>query len=131
MKNVIQFLDGVKREFSKVVWPSKTELFGSTLVVLSLSEEEQVDERLFPGYILIEMEKTPESLAIVSSTPKILKFLGGKDPVPLTKKEVERIISQVKGEVVVSKVACEEFIEGVEVDIKEGPFAGFVGIVDK
>lgn len=36
MKNVIQFFDGVKREFSKVVWPKKKELIGSTLVVLFL-----------------------------------------------------------------------------------------------
>lgn len=36
MKNVMQFLDGVKREFSKVVWPKRKELIGSTLVVLFL-----------------------------------------------------------------------------------------------
>ena len=36
MKNVIQFLDGVKREFAKVMWPSRKELIGSTLVVLFL-----------------------------------------------------------------------------------------------
>ena len=36
MKNVIQFLDGVKREFAKVVWPKRAELIGSTLVVLFL-----------------------------------------------------------------------------------------------
>lgn len=32
----IQFLRGVKREFSKVVWPTRSELIGSTLVVLLL-----------------------------------------------------------------------------------------------
>ena len=36
MKKVIQFLDGVKREFAKVVWPSKKELIGSSLVVFGL-----------------------------------------------------------------------------------------------
>jgi preprotein translocase subunit SecE len=36
MKNVMQFLDGVKREFAKVVWPKKKELIGSTLVILFL-----------------------------------------------------------------------------------------------
>lgn len=36
MKNVVQFLDGVKREFAKVAWPSRAELTGSTLVVLAV-----------------------------------------------------------------------------------------------
>ena len=36
MKNVIQFLNGVKREFAKVVWPNQKELIGSTFVVLVL-----------------------------------------------------------------------------------------------
>jgi len=36
MKDSLQFLDGVKREFAKVIWPTKAELFGSTLVVLGL-----------------------------------------------------------------------------------------------
>jgi preprotein translocase SecE subunit len=36
MKNVAQFFDGVGKEFVKVMWPSKAELVGSTLVVLAL-----------------------------------------------------------------------------------------------
>lgn len=36
MKNIKPFLGGVRREFKKVVWPSKGELIGSTLVVLFL-----------------------------------------------------------------------------------------------
>lgn len=36
MNNVMQFLDGVKREFARVMWPTSAELFGSTLVVLAL-----------------------------------------------------------------------------------------------
>lgn len=36
IKSVFQFLSGVNREFSKVVWPSRSELIGSTIVVLVL-----------------------------------------------------------------------------------------------
>lgn len=36
MKSVVGYLEGVKREFSKVNWPTKVELIGSTLVVLAL-----------------------------------------------------------------------------------------------
>lgn len=34
IKDVMQFVDGVKREFAKVIWPGKQELFGATVVVL-------------------------------------------------------------------------------------------------
>jgi transcriptional antiterminator NusG len=127
----------VKKDLDRRIAELKEDLFGQVLLPSAklksffVSEEEQIDERLFPGYILIEMEKNPESLAVVAATPKILKFLGGKDPVALSRKEVERVLSQVKGEVVISKGPREEFSEGAEVDIKDGPFSGFVGIVDR
>jgi transcriptional antiterminator NusG len=58
-----------------------------------------------------------------------MRFLGGKNPEPISQKEIDRIISQVKGEIVVES-AREEFALNSEVDIIEGPFAGFVGIID-
>jgi transcriptional antiterminator NusG len=89
------------------------------------------DEQLFPGYVLVEMDATvPGVIRLVSSTPRVLRFLGGKDPIPLSKKEIERIVSQIKGEVVVS-AEKRDFVVGKEVDIVEGPFEGFVGIIDK
>lgn len=93
--------------------------------------DEIKDEQLFPGYVLIEMEIIPGIIRMVTSNPRVLKFLGGKEPIPLSKKEVERILSQMRGEVVVSSEKKSEFIVGSEVEIKEGPFAGFVGIIEK
>lgn len=128
----------VKKDLSKRIEAEKDERFGQVLVpsaklksFFALGEETE-DERLFPGYILVEMEKTPETINIVTSTPKVVKFLGGAtDPAPLTKKEIERILGQVKGEVVVSSGVKTDLAEGGEVDIVEGPFAGFVGIIEK
>lgn len=110
-------------------------LFGDILVPSAKLKEffsatEAKDERLFPGYVLVEMESTPEAIRFVTSSPKVLKFLGGKEPVALSKKEIDRIISSMKGEVVVSSTK-PEFVEGGEIEITGGPFAGFVGIVDK
>jgi transcriptional antiterminator NusG len=92
---------------------------------------EPEDEHLFPGYMLIEMEVAPETMRLVLSNPRIMRFLGGKDPVPLSSKEVDRIKSQVKGEVVVSTTRESGFTVGSEVDIREGAFAGFVGVIDR
>ena len=66
----------------------------------------------------------------VTANPRVFKFLGGKEPVLLTKKEIDRILAQVKGEVAVA-AKKSELVVGGEVTIKEGPFEGFVGVVDK
>jgi len=88
------------------------------------------EHQLFPGYLLIEMEASPQTIRLVMTAPRVIRFLGGTDPVPLSQKEIERILSQMKGEVAVV-THKEEFNVGAEVEITDGPFAGFVGIVDK
>lgn len=108
-------------EFGEILIPSAKmkEFFSMT---------ETKDQRLFPGYILIEMEQNPDLFRMVASTPKVLKFLGGKDPVPLSKSEIDRVLANMRGEVVVSSGA-PEFAAGSETEIVSGPFAGFVGII--
>src|ERR1043166_4413088 len=73
------------------------DFFGEILV----PSEDSADQQLFPGYILVEMEMTPESLRVVTASIRVLRFLGGKNPEPISQKEIDRIISQVKGEIVV------------------------------
>ena len=129
--------EAVQRDLERRIVEFGNDLFGRVLLPSAKSrsmfalEEEQEDERLFPGYVLVEMEKTNDALALVSSTPRVLKFLGGKDPVPLLKSEISRILSQVSGEVAVAAKPREAFVDGSEVDIQEGPFAGFVGIISR
>lgn len=88
------------------------------------------DQQLFPGYLLAELEIMPETMRYVLSTPRVVRFLGGKEPSPISQKEIDRIISQVKGEVVVF-TKKSDYDAGQEVEIAEGPFAGFVGIIDE
>lgn len=111
------------------------ELFGEILIPsVKLKQffavEEEQDEQLFPGYMLVEMEMVPESMRAVMASPRVFKILGGREPVPLTKKEIDRVLAQVKGEVAVAAKKTE-LIVGGEVTVKEGPFEGFVGVVDK
>ncbi len=110
-------------------------LFGEVLIpsakVKALFAGQEEDQRLFPGYVLVEMELTPEAMRLVKSIPRVSKFLGGKEPVAISRKELDRIMATVKGERPVVAIEKKEFIEGAEVDIVSGPFAGFVGIIDK
>ena|SRR3990167_5130606 len=127
--------DQVKKDMIKQLDKNENlkNFFGDVLIpsakVKSFFTEEE-DQKLFPGYVLIEMEALPETLQLVKSTPRVLKFLGGKEPMSLSKKEVEKITATVKGERPV--VSTEKiFTEGAEVDIISGPFSGFVGIIEK
>jgi transcriptional antiterminator NusG len=111
------------------------DLFGQVLIPSAKmkqffdSSDSIKDQQLFPGYILIQMESVPEAIRLVSKTPRVSRFLGGKEPVPISQKEIERVLAQVRGEIVISSEG-PLFEIGKEIDIKEGPFAGFVGIIE-
>ncbi|HEX2977720.1 MAG TPA: transcription termination/antitermination protein NusG [Candidatus Babeliales bacterium] len=113
----------------------KQDVFGEVLIpsakVKSMFSTEAKDEQqLFPGYLLVEMELSQETMRLVQATPRVIRFLGGKEPMPLSQKEIGRIVSQMKGEVALVPKKSD-FVVGSEVDISEGPFAGFVGVVEK
>ena len=116
--------NGLEEEIPQVLIPSaKLKQFFSSV--------ETEDQQLFPGYVLIETELTDQAKRLILSTPRLLRFLGGnKEPMPITQAEVDRILKRMKGEVVVTPKEVE-FSVGREVEIAEGPFAGFVGIVEE
>lgn len=115
---------GLQDKFDEILIPSARmkQFFDSSAV--------EEDQQLFPGYMLIQMQAIQEAVRLVSSTPRIFRFLGGKEPVPISQKEVDRILGQMKGEVLVARDK-HNFETGKEVEIKEGPFSGFVGIIEK
>lgn len=129
--------EAVKADLEKrISEQGQQDQFGEVLIPAAklrqfFQDPDAKDQQLFPGYVLIEMEMNLQTLRTVVDSPRVLRFLGGMEPAPLSKKEIDRILSQVKGEITVGK-KDEEFIAvGVEVDIQEGPFAGFVGVVEK
>lgn len=87
------------------------------------------EQQLFPGYLLIQMVPEQEAIRLVQASPRVVRFLGGKNPTPISQQEVDRVLSQLKGEVIVEP-KTSNFVEGSEIEIHEGPFAGFVGIVE-
>ncbi len=90
----------------------------------------ETERKFFPGYVLVKMEMTPETWHLVSSTPKVTGFLGGKKPVPMTEAEVQRILHQVKEGVEKPKSAIVYEV-GEQVSVCDGPFASFTGVVEE
>lgn len=114
---------GLEQLFGQILVPSvqAQKAFGAAMT--------QGEQQLFPGYLLIEMVPEIEAIRLVQSAPRVIRFLGGKTPSPLSQQEVDRVLSQLKGEVIVEPKKSH-FVSGSEIEITDGPFAGFVGIVE-
>lgn len=88
-------------------------------------------KKIFPGYILVKMNLNDDSWAVVRNTPGVTGFVGlGRRPTPLQEKEVENILYQM-GLQQTKPQSHHAFGEGQKVKITEGPFADFIGLVDK
>ena len=130
------FEDLVKTDLEKRIQEDNLQdSFGQVLVptgeVMSFfAENKNKKEKIFPGYLLINMEMTGETFRLVASNPRITRFLGGASPVSLTNKEVERIFAQMEGKLAIADEKAL-FTVGNEVHISSGPFSGFVGLIDK
>jgi transcriptional antiterminator NusG len=127
----------VRETIERMIMNSEMEdLFGKVLVAIEEVAEmkkgkKRISQRkLFPSYILIEMEMTDEGWAMIESVPGVTHFVGeGKKPFPIPKKEVDRILGRMtKKEGVVPEVP---FTIGEHVSVIDGPFADFTGIVDE
>ncbi len=92
-------------------------------------KKEEVSEKVFPGYVLVEMVMTDESWFVVRNTPNVTGFVGshggGSKPSPLYDDEVAAIL-QMQGEPAKKKRDIH-FEVGESVKITEGAFNGMVG----
>lgn len=116
---------GLADQFEEVLVPTEE------VVEVRRGAKVQSDRKFFPGYVLLKMQMTDESWHLVKDTPKVTGFLGGRGrPVPITQREAERIINQVKEGVERPKTSIT-FEVGEQVRVADGPFASFNGIVEE
>lgn len=90
------------------------------------------EERVYPGYVLVDMIVNDESWYVVRNTPRVTGFVGsGTQPVPLSEDELDVLMRRMKTEVVKHKV---DLATGDLVTIVDGPFReleGKVGEIDE
>lgn len=90
------------------------------------------EERIYPGYVLVEMIVDDESWFVVRNTPRVTGFVGsGTQPVPLTEAEYNSLMKRMSSDTVKHKV---DLGVGDMVIIADGPFKdleGKVGGVDE
>ena len=87
------------------------------------------EEKIYPGYVLVEMIVTDDSWYVVRNTPRVTGFVGsGVYPVPLDKEEVDHLFKLMSSETV--KHAIDLQIDDPVV-IVDGPFRELEGKVNE
>lgn len=90
-------------------------------------EREVVEEKIFPGYVLVNMIVDDDSWYVVRNTPRVSGFVGaGNTPVPISDEEIERIKKRVGVEEPEYKI---DVSQGDTVKITDGPFKDYDGKV--
>ena len=90
----------------------------------------QRKKKYFPGYVLIKSEMDNELYHMIKVIKKVSGFLGSKaTPVPVSDKEIEKILGQIKDGVSQPKSSIEYNV-GEKVQVIDGPFASFSGLVE-
>lgn len=97
-------------------------------IKVSQGKKENVQEKIFPGYVLVKMILDDETWLLVRSTQGVTAFIGtGNKPTPISEKEVTAIQQFMKQEEPLYKTA---YTVGEAVKIMDGPLADFLGTVD-
>lgn len=97
-------------------------------IQIKRGQRKNVTEKIFPGYMLVQMELTDNSWLAVRTTQGVTGFVGiGNKPTPLPKHEVEAIKKYMTQAAPQYKA---DYTEGEAVRIVDGPFNDFLGTVN-
>ena len=115
---------GLEDAFSEILVPTED------VVEIRRGRKINAERKFFPGYVLVKMNLTDEAFHLVKNTQKVTGFLGsGSKPMPVSEKEVMRIIGAIEEGVERPKPTIR-FDIGEKVKVTDGPFASFDGVVE-
>ncbi len=120
LKQRIESLDMSDKIFNVLI-PTETK------IKIKNGKRTNVTEKIFPGYVLVEMMVTDDSWYVVRNTPNVTGFIGaGTTPTPISEAEVKELqrrmgVSEPKFKIDISV--------GAPVKIVDGPFKEFEGKV--
>ena len=110
-----------QQRFRRVVVPTEQ------VIETKDGQKVQIEKRVLPGYVLVNMDMTDEAWTVVKNTPGVTGFVGaGQKPVPLSKPEVDRILhtGAPAGD---RQRAQVQFSLGESVKVTSGPLSDFDG----
>ncbi|MBI3458839.1 transcription termination/antitermination factor NusG [Candidatus Azambacteria bacterium] len=88
-------------------------------------KREVIEEKIYPGYVLVEMIVTDESWYVVRNTPRVTGFIGmGIIPTPISPAEIKELLGKMEIGEPKYKI---EILVGDTVKVIDGPFKEFSG----
>ena len=121
MKNLKQRVEslGYEDKIFEVLVPKEKK------IKIKGGKREVVEEKVYPGYVLVQMIVTDDSWYIVRNTPSVTGFIGaGTTPTPLSQTEIDTLITRMGVEEPKYKIDVKA---GDSVKITDGPFKDFDG----
>ena len=125
MRNLKQRIDslGVQEKIFNVIVPTEKR------IKIKGGKRVEKEEKIYPGYVLVDMVVTDDSWYVVRNTPRVTGFVGtGVNPVPLSKDEVDLLFKKMNADVTKHKIDLQ--IDET-VLITDGPFKEMEGKVSE
>jgi len=102
------------------------------VVEIKNGKKVNVERKLYPGYVLVEMAMNQETIHIINSIQGVIKFVGQERlPQPLRPEEVNRLLGITDEKEQETPREEIPFLIGQAVAITEGPFTDFNGTVEE
>ena len=125
MRNLRQRIDslGMNDKIFSVVVPTEKK------IKIKAGKIVEIEEKLYPGYVLVDMIVDDNSWYVVRNTPRVTGFVGaGVNPVPLNKQEVNDLFGRMDNKNSVTKHHMDIEV-GETIRISDGPFKELEGKV--
>ncbi len=122
-KNLLQRVDsfGMKDQIFNVLVPTEKK------IKIQNGKKKVITEKIFSGYVLVEMDVNDESWYVVRNTPNVTGFIGiGNTPTPLSQEEVDKLVNRMKIDDPEYQLNVSE---GDPVLINDGPFKDMEGTI--
>ena len=120
LKQRIESLDMQDKIFNVLVPKEKK-------IKIRNGKRQVIDEKIYPGYVLVEMQVTDASWYVVRNTPNVTGFIGtGTTPSSMSEKEIEFLQKRMGIEEPKYKI---DISEGAAIRIVDGPFKEMEGKV--
>ena len=123
LRNLKQRIDslGMEGKIFAVVVPTEKK------IKVKGGKRVEEEEKIYPGYVLVDMIVTDDSWYVVRNTPRVTGFVGsGVYPVPIEKKEIDELFSRMNAHTVRHKI---DLSKNDSIKITDGPFSDFLGTI--
>ena len=124
LRNLKQRIDslGMNDKIFNVIVPVEKK------IKIKAGKRVEVEEKIYPGYVLVDMIVTDDSWYVVRNTPRVTGFVGaGVNPVPLKNEEVDYLFKKMDAGTARHNI---DMVVGEMVRITDGPFKDLEGKIN-